>query len=44
MIRSMKLIAALHTSHNENLVQLEKAETESLARETDLAVKRDTLN
>ena len=36
----MKLMADLHTSHNENLVQLEKADTERLSKAVDLALKQ----
>ncbi|WP_029463686.1 hypothetical protein [Rickettsiella massiliensis] len=37
----VKLMAGLQTSHNENLVQLEKAHTERLVREIDLAIKNN---
>lgn len=35
----VKLMADLHTSHNENLVQLEKAQTERLSKAIDLTIK-----
>jgi hypothetical protein len=36
----MKLMADLQMSHNQNLVQLEKAQTERLARAIDLAIQQ----
>lgn len=35
----MKLIADVYMAHNQNLVQLEKAQTERLAKEIDLLLK-----
>lgn len=35
----IKLMTNLHTAHNENLVQLEKAQTEQLAKAIDLYLK-----
>ncbi|WP_218813992.1 hypothetical protein [Rickettsiella endosymbiont of Dermanyssus gallinae] len=37
----MKLMADLHTAHNENLVQLEKAQTERLTQAIDFEIKKE---